>query len=50
MVAYTVVNGGLPGAGAQRGENPSDAGVAAAADVAVRVGALQTRVEILGVW
>lgn len=48
MVAYTVVNGDYPVL-ERNVENPGDAGVAAAADVAARVAALQKRVEILGV-
>ena len=48
MLAYTVVTGDYPVL-ERNVENPGDAGVTAAADVAARVAALQKRVEILGV-
>jgi 2-methylcitrate dehydratase PrpD len=48
MLAYTVVAGDYPVL-ERNVEDPRDAGAAAAADVAARVAALQTRVEILGV-
>ena len=48
MLAYTVVTGDYPVLD-RNVEDPRDAGVAATADVAARVAALQRRVEILGV-
>jgi 2-methylcitrate dehydratase PrpD len=48
LLAYTVVNGDYPVL-ERNVENPGDAGATVAGEVAARVGALQRRVEILGV-
>src|SRR6185503_475213 len=48
MVAYTVVTGDYPVL-ERKVEDPGDAGASANKDVATRVAALQSRVEILGV-